>query len=126
MQKELTSGRLLDASGALAQAGWSTRLMRAYDRADIRASKWRIKEWDYYLIDDGENALCLTIDDNTYMGMLSTTLLNRKTPCVLSEPMRCHDCRSPERICNGFSIFPRPMRGIGKTHVILIDEALGY
>lgn len=81
MQKELTSGRLLDASGALAQAGWSTRLMRAYDRADIRASKWRIKEWDYYLIDDGENALCLTIDDNTYMGMLSATLLNRKTPC---------------------------------------------
>ena len=81
MQKELTSGRLLDASGALAQAGWSTRLMRAYDRADIRASKWRIKEWDYYLIDDGENALCLTIDDNAYMGMLSATLLNRKTPC---------------------------------------------
>ena len=57
---------------------------------------------------------------------LNARRLNRKTPCALSEPMRCHDCRSPERICNGFSIFPRPMRGIGKTHVILIDEALGY
>ena len=81
MQRELTSGRLLDASGALSQAGWSTRLIRAYDRADIRAPQWRIKEWDYYLIDDGENALCLTIDDNSYMGMLSATLLNRQTPC---------------------------------------------
>ena len=57
---------------------------------------------------------------------LNARRLNRQTPCALSEPMRCHDCRSPERICNGFSIFPRPMRGIGKTHVILIDEALGY
>lgn len=81
MQRELTSGQLLDASGALSQAGWSTRLIRAYDRADIRAPQWRIKEWDYYLIDDGENALCLTIDDNSYMGMLSATLLNRQTPC---------------------------------------------
>ena len=40
--------------------------------------------------------------------------------------MRCHDCRSPERICKGFGILARPMGGIGTTEVILIGEALGY
>ena len=79
MQKKLTSGRLLDAHGHLAEAGWHTQLVREYHRKDIRAGKMRIKEWDYYLIEDGENVLCLTLDDNSYMGMISASLLNRKT-----------------------------------------------
>ena len=81
MQNKLTSGRLLDAQGHLCEAGWHTRLVREYRRADIRAGKLRIKEWDYYLIDDGENVLCLTLDDNSYMGMISATMLDRTKPC---------------------------------------------
>ena len=57
---------------------------------------------------------------------LNARMLGCKTPCALSEPMRCHDCRSPERICKGFGILARPMGGIGTTEVILIGEALGY
>lgn len=57
---------------------------------------------------------------------LNARRLGCKTPCVLSEPMRCHDCRSPERICNGFAVLARPMGGIGTTEVVLIGEALGY
>lgn len=77
MQKKLTKGRLLDANGRLTEAGWHTQLVREYRRSDIRAGKLRIKEWDYYLIEDGENVLCLTLDDNSYMGMISATLINR-------------------------------------------------
>ena len=36
----------------------------------------RIKEWDYYLINNGRFALALTIDDNGYMGLDSISLLN--------------------------------------------------
>lgn len=57
---------------------------------------------------------------------LNARRLNRKTPCALSEPMRCHDCQSPERICRGMTIFTHPMGGNGVTHVILIEENLGY
>ena len=57
---------------------------------------------------------------------LNARRLQRKTPCALAEPMRCHDCSSPERICRGFVTLARPMGGIGQTHVILIEESLGY
>ena len=52
--------------------------------------------------------------------------LGRKTPCVRSEPMRCHDCASPERICRALCVLERPVFGIGRTEVILIGQALGY
>lgn len=57
---------------------------------------------------------------------LNARRLHCQTPCALSEPMRCHDCNSPERICNGFVTLARPTGGIGKVHVILIEENLGY
>lgn len=57
---------------------------------------------------------------------LNARRLQRKTPCALAEPMRCHDCNSPERICRGFVTLARPMGGIGQTHVILVEESLGY
>ena len=57
---------------------------------------------------------------------LNARRLSCKTPCAMSEPMRCHDCGSPDRICNGFVTLARPCGGIGKTHVILIEEKFGY
>ncbi len=36
----------------------------------------RIKEWDYYCVNNGHFALALTIADNSYMGLDSISLLN--------------------------------------------------
>lgn len=47
-------------------------------------------------------------------------------PCALSEVMKCYDCQSPERICRGMTIHMGPMKGVGETIVVLIDEELGY
>ena len=52
--------------------------------------------------------------------------LNCKTPCALSEPMRCHDCRSPEKVCGVMTVFFMPPTSIKEFHVILVDETLGY
>ena len=57
---------------------------------------------------------------------LNARRLKTKTPCALVEPMRCHDCNSPDRICRGFSVFARPPHGNDATHLILIEEPLGY
>lgn len=77
MQHEITRAiPLLDGEGNLAEAGFARRLLPVYRRADIKASKLRIKEWDYYLINNGRFALALTVDDNGYMGMDSVSLLD--------------------------------------------------
>lgn len=67
---------LLDASGNLTEPGYAKKLLPVYRRADIKAGAMRIKEWDYYLINNGRFALALTVDDNGYMGLDSISLLN--------------------------------------------------
>jgi NAD-dependent dihydropyrimidine dehydrogenase PreA subunit len=57
---------------------------------------------------------------------LNARRFGRKTPCVLSEPMRCHDCSSPERICKGLAILMEKMSSIAEMDVYLIGEELGY
>ena len=57
---------------------------------------------------------------------LNARRLKRKTPCALSEPMRCHDCSSPERICSGMSILYHRMWSTEQMDVLLINEALGF
>ncbi len=57
---------------------------------------------------------------------LNARRLKRNTPCALTEPMRCHDCESPDRICSGLAILMEKMRSIPVTEVLLIGESLGY
>ena len=76
-QHEITERRpLLDASGNLTEPGYAKSLLPVYRRNDIKANKLRIKEWDYYCINNGHFALALTIADNSYMGLDSISLLN--------------------------------------------------
>ena len=44
------SHALLNADGNLSEPGWSRHLVQQYDRSQIKAPAWRIKEWDYYLV----------------------------------------------------------------------------
>ncbi len=46
-------------------------------------------------------------------------------PCALSEEMRCYDCASPDRICNGVVTLLRPMGRIKETEVVLVGEVWG-
>ena len=73
---EVTKARtLLDARGNLAEPGWSRRLLQKYDRGQIKAPKWRIKEWDYYLVMGKNFAGAFTISDDGYIGLQSVSLL---------------------------------------------------
>ncbi len=80
MQHMLSSGKLLDNKGQLAEAGYATSLVREYRRADIKSSPLRIKEWDYYLIYNDRFAIALTMDDNAYMSMLSASFIDFTVP----------------------------------------------
>lgn len=76
MQKVLSEGALLDKNGNLCECGYATEAVKRYDRSAIKAGKTRIKEWDYYLISNGKQAVCLTIDDNSYMSLASVSFLD--------------------------------------------------
>ena len=80
MQKKLSQGNLLNEHGELAECGYSTSLIKTYDRKHIKANKLRIKEWDYYLIYNNDYGVAITVDDNSYMGLNSFTLLDFNTP----------------------------------------------
>lgn len=46
-----------------------------------------------------------------------------KNPCKLDG--KCHDCRSPQRICRALTVLWAPMQNM-ETEVVLIGEELGY
>jgi hypothetical protein len=66
---------LLDESGGLREPGWSRSLVQQYDRRAIKAPKWRVKEWDYYLVLNRDFAAAFTVSDDGYIGLQSVSLL---------------------------------------------------
>ena len=76
MQHQLTPGPLLDEKGNLAEAGYAFGLVKEYNRKAIKGLAGRIKEWDYYYIGDQHFGVALTIDDNSYMGLVSVSVLD--------------------------------------------------
>ncbi|SLM27407.1 conserved hypothetical protein [Desulfamplus magnetovallimortis] len=76
----------------------------------------------------GRNKICCDLDDamyrvKNYAAPVNTMNLDKKTPC--SKSGFCHNCQSPDRICNTWTItekcFP-PKR----VKIILINEDAGF
>lgn len=75
-RKMMTPGPLLNDKGELIESGYSNVLCKKYERSRIKASKFRIKEWDYYYIGNNEYGIALTVADNSYMWMVSISVLD--------------------------------------------------
>lgn len=73
-----TRHALLDHEGSLMEPGWSRSLLQEYHRDQIKALKWRIKEWDYYLVLSKEFGVAFTISDDGYIGLQSVSFLDFK------------------------------------------------
>ena len=58
--------QLLDANGNIAEPGWSRSQLQQYSRTQIKAPKFLIKEWDYYLVVGDDCAVAFTL---SVMGM---------------------------------------------------------
>ena len=66
---------LLDDMGELREPGWSRWPIQKYVRKMVKAPKFRIKEWDYYLVMSDTFAGAFTISDDGYIGLQSVSLL---------------------------------------------------
>ncbi len=81
VQREITQpDRLLNEEGELKTKGYSKKMILEYDRQHIKAPFYKIKEWDYYLIGNEEFAIALTVADNSYLGLVSVSLLDFRYP----------------------------------------------
>ena len=77
MQHEISApAPLLRDDGTRTEAGYSTYPLLVYDRSLVKGGRSRIKEWDYYLIHNDRYAVALTVDDNSYMGMMSVSFID--------------------------------------------------
>ena len=76
----LVPGPVFNPDGTLREPGFARSLILDYSHENIKASKLRLKEWDYYLINDDHYALCMTIADCGYIGMISASIVDFDTP----------------------------------------------
>ncbi|MCI8538757.1 MAG: LUD domain-containing protein [Oscillospiraceae bacterium] len=58
-------------------------------------------------------------------GPLNARRLNRKTPCAQGE-VRCHNCRSPERICAALVVYWEKPSLAGDIEVVIVNQDLGF
>ena len=75
----------------------------------------------------GKNKICKTEEESlarvrNYVAPLNSKRLNKNTPCVIDG--KCHDCLSPECICNHI-VFTRHCLYPNRIHVVLINDNLG-
>lgn len=78
--REITvHGKLLKSDGTLNQPGWSRDLIQDYNREFIGAPKFRIKEWDYYIVMSDDFAFAFTISDLGYIALQSVSFLDFKS-----------------------------------------------
>lgn len=80
----------------------------------------------YFVV--GVNKLCPDFESALFRARNTAAVTNckrfsNKPPCQIDE--KCHDCRSPERICRALLVLWAPMMDM-ECEVILIDEELGY
>ncbi|QWB99494.1 DUF2804 domain-containing protein [Mycoplasmatota bacterium] len=69
---------LLDKFGHLSEPGYSTKEIFEYNPEMISASKWRIKEWDYYAVLSEDYGFSFTVADLGYIGLISANFFDFK------------------------------------------------
>ena len=58
-----------------------------------------------------------------YAAPITASMVRAKTPCAADG--QCHDCRTPDRLCNSWSIIEGQLVE-NRIHVKLIGQKLGY
>lgn len=77
MQNEIRhQSSLLNERGELVQKGWGRDHFLDYQRTDVKASPWRMKEWDYYCVLSENGGISFTISDLGYIGFIAATVFD--------------------------------------------------
>lgn len=71
--------RLLDENGNVAQPGWCRKMLYDYSRKDVKVSKLRLKEWNFYQFADERYSVQVTVADIGIGGAVTFSIFDRET-----------------------------------------------
>ncbi len=81
------AGPVLD-DGGRPRPGYSTRSVLSFDRRRIVAPPWRIKEWDFYQVMDGELCVQFTVGHASYAGQVGIMVFDYRQGRWLADKSR--------------------------------------
>ena len=123
LKHELDAKVFISSANAIAETGEIINIDGKGNRlAALAFGKKRV------FIVAGVNKLCDDFDSALYRARnvaatQNATRFDVKTPCKIDG--KCHDCRSPQRICNALLVLWGPMMEMESVEVVLINEELG-
>lgn len=123
LKKELDAKVFISSANAIAETGEIINIDGKGNRlAALAFGKKRV-----YIV-AGVNKLCDDFDSALYRARnvaatQNATRFDVKTPCKIDG--KCHDCRSPQRICNALLVLWGPLMEMESVEVVLINEELG-
>lgn len=115
----------LTSANAIAESGEIVNI----DGRGNRLSSMVFGDGKRVIIVAGTNKICADLDSAIERARQTAATKNAQrfpvdTPC--KHDGKCHDCRSPQRICNALLVLWGPMNNMESVDVVLIDEELGY
>lgn len=113
----------ITGTNAVTEAGHLVNLDMIGNR--VAAMMWGPKN---VLLIIGRNKVCGDLEDamfriKNYAAPVNTMNLDKKTPCATTGV--CHDCASPERICNYWTITEKCFVK-KRIKIILVNEDMGF
>ena len=123
LYKENAAEVFISSANAIAETGEIINI----DGRGNRLAGQVFGEKTVYII-AGTNKICPDFESAVYRARNTAAVENcrrfpAKTPCKADG--RCHDCRSPERVCNAMLVLWGPMMDMKKVEIVLIDGELG-
>lgn len=122
-RRSLLVDLFITGTNAVTEAGHLVNLDMIGNR--VAAMMWGPK---HVLLIIGRNKICGDLEDamfriKNYAAPVNTMNLDKKTPCRKTGV--CHDCSSPDRICNYWTITEKSFVK-GRIKIILINEDMGF
>jgi L-lactate utilization protein LutB len=122
-RRSLLTDLFITGTNAVTESGQLVNLDMIGNR--VAAIMWGPK---HVLLIIGRNKICGDLEEamvriKTYAAPVNTMNLDKKTPC--RETGVCHDCKSPDRICNYWSITEKSFTK-NRIKIILVNEDLGF
>lgn len=122
-RKSLMVDLFITGTNAVTEAGQLVNLDMIGNR--VAAIMWGPKS---VLLVIGRNKICSDLEDamirvKKYAAPVNTMNLDKKTPC--RKTGICHDCSSPDRICNYWTITEKSFLK-NRIKIILVNEDMGF
>lgn len=122
-REALLTDLFITGTNALTESGQLVNLDMIGNR--VAAMMWGPKN---VILIIGRNKICQDVEEavsrvKNYAAPVNIMRLEKKTPCLKTG--YCHDCSSPERICNYWTIIEKSFEK-NRIKVILVNEDLGF